>query len=77
MGVKSPVADAAAVPASEIVASVCVPVWLARWIAAARTTASAAACAVETGLLASLVLSTLPRPTCALVTVWGFAVSVA
>jgi len=31
----------------------------------------AVCCAVETGLLASDVLSTLPKPTCALVTLWG------
>ena len=30
--------------------------------------ASAAACAVDTGLFTSLVLSTFPSPTCALVT---------
>ena len=43
----------------------CVPVWFARWMAYACTAASAEACAVDTGLLASAVLSTLPSPTSA------------
>ena len=49
-------------------------VWAVR--SSVSALASSAACvAVETGLLRSAVLSTLDKPTCALVTAWGLVLS--